>query len=91
LNEIEIDHTHTQGNFRFDANKEYDWDASVAIKPNQNFAPNKDSTLVALLDMKTFSTCAHKPTDLSTFLSQFFSILFFYFSFFSFFLTHFFL
>jgi hypothetical protein len=77
LNEIEIDHTHTQGNFRFDANKEYDWDASVAIKPNQNFAPNKDSTLVALLDMKTFSTCAHKPTDLSTFLSQFFSILFF--------------
>jgi hypothetical protein len=52
---------------------------------------NKDSTLVALLDMKTFSTCAHKPTDLSTFLSQFFSILFFYFSFLSFFLTHFFL
>jgi hypothetical protein len=50
---------------------------------------NKDSTLVALLDMKTFSTCAHKPTDLSTFLSQFFSI-FFYFSFLSFFLTHFF-
>jgi hypothetical protein len=69
--------THTQGNFRFNANKEYDWDASVAIRPNQNFAPNKDSTLVALLDMKTFSTRTHKPTDLSTFLSQLFSILFF--------------
>ena len=35
------DHTHVQKKFRFDANKEYDWDASVAIRPNQSFAPNK--------------------------------------------------
>ena len=46
------DHTHAQRKFRFDANKEYDWDASVAIRPNQSFAPNKDSKLVVELDMK---------------------------------------
>jgi hypothetical protein len=35
--------THTRKeNFRVDANKEYDWDASVAIRPNQNFAPNNE-------------------------------------------------
>jgi len=41
-----------QRNFRIDANKEYDCDASVAIRPNQSFAPNKDSKLVAEVDMK---------------------------------------
>jgi hypothetical protein len=63
--------------------KEYDWNASVAIRPNQNFAPNDNSKLVGQLD-KTFSTCAHKQTDHSTFLSQSCSTLFWYFSFFSF-------
>ena len=55
---MQIDHTHGQRNFRVDTNKEYDWDASVAIRPNHNFAPNKDSKLVAQLDVKTFSNGA---------------------------------
>jgi len=46
------DHTHAQRKFRFDANKEYDWDASVAIRPNQNIGPYRDSKLVAELAMK---------------------------------------
>jgi hypothetical protein len=50
--------THTQRNFRVDANKEYDWDASVVIRTNHNFAPNKNSKLVAQLDVKTFSNRA---------------------------------
>jgi hypothetical protein len=37
-------------NFRFDADKEYDWNASVAIRSNQNFAPNDNSKLVEQLD-----------------------------------------
>jgi len=45
------DHTHAQRKFRFDANKEFDWDASVAIRPNQNIRLNRDSKLVAQLDM----------------------------------------
>jgi hypothetical protein len=49
--------------------KEYDWNASVAIRSNQNFAPNDNSKLVEQLD-KTFSTCAHKQIDCSTFVSQ---------------------
>ena len=53
-----MDHTHAQRNFRVDANKEYDWDASVVIRTNQNFAPNKNSKLVAQLDVKTFSNGA---------------------------------
>ena len=69
--------------------KEYDWNASVAIRPNQNFAPNDNSKLVEQLD-KTFSTWAHKQTNRSTFLSQscstlflvLFFLLFFWYSFF---------
>jgi hypothetical protein len=30
--------------------KEYGWNASVAIRPNQTFAPNDNSKLVELLD-----------------------------------------
>jgi hypothetical protein len=30
--------------------REYDWNASVAIRPNQNFAPNDNSKLVEQLD-----------------------------------------
>jgi hypothetical protein len=30
--------------------KEYGWNASVAIRPNQNFAPNDNSKLVEQLD-----------------------------------------
>jgi hypothetical protein len=30
--------------------KEYDWNASVAIRSNQNFAPNDNSELVEQLD-----------------------------------------
>jgi hypothetical protein len=30
--------------------KEYDWNASVAIRPNQNFAPSDNSKLVEQLD-----------------------------------------
>jgi hypothetical protein len=30
--------------------KKYDWNASVAIRPNQNFAPNDNSKLVEQLD-----------------------------------------
>jgi len=52
------DHTHAQRKFRFDANKEYDCNASVAIRPNQNIAPNKDSKLVVQLNTKTFSNDA---------------------------------
>jgi len=87
------DHTHAQRKFRFDANKEYDWAASVAIRPNQNIAPNKDSKLVAELDMKlsalvhinqlifhTFSLNLSLPFFTSLFFCTFFSFLthFFY-------------
>jgi hypothetical protein len=72
---MQVDQAHAQRNFRFDANKEYDWNASVAIRPNQNFAPKDNSKLVEQLD-ETFSTCAHKQTDCSTFLSQPSSTLF---------------
>ena len=67
-----MDQTHAQSNFRFDANKEYAQDASVEIKPKQNFAP-KDGQQSGYATDETFSTCAHKQTDLSTLLSQFFS------------------
>jgi hypothetical protein len=40
--------------------------------PTKIFAPTKDSDLVAQLETQTFSNCALKRTDLSTFLSQFF-------------------
>ena len=53
-----MDHTHAQRNLRVDSNKEYDWDSSVVIRTNQNFAPNKNSKLVAQLDVKTFSNGA---------------------------------
>ena len=52
------DHTHVQRKFRFDANKEYDWDASVSIRPNKNIAPNRDSKLVVQLNTNTFSNDA---------------------------------
>jgi len=76
------DHTHAQRKFRFDANKEYDWDASVAIRPNQNIAPNKDSKLVAELDMKLSALVHINQLIFQTFslnLSQpfFFTSLFF--------------
>jgi len=38
---VQIDQTHAQRDFGFDANKEYDWDASVAIRPNQNLHQTK--------------------------------------------------
>jgi len=41
MRDINGSHTRTKKNFRVDANKEYDWDASVAIKPNQNFTPTE--------------------------------------------------
>jgi hypothetical protein len=56
--------------------EEYDWNASVAIRSNKNFAPKDNSKLVEQLD-KIFSTCAYKQTDCSTFLSQSCSTLFF--------------
>jgi hypothetical protein len=31
--------------------KEYGWNASVAIRPNQNFAPNDSSKLVEQLEL----------------------------------------
>ena len=71
-----MDQTHAQSNFRFDANKEYAQDASVEIKPKQNFAP-KDGQQSGYATDETFNTCAHKQTDLSTLLSQLFSTLFF--------------
>jgi len=79
--------THTQRNFRIVANKEYDWDASVAIKPNQSFAPNKDSKLVAELDMKLLALVHINQLIFQTFspnLSQlfFFTSLFLHFLFF---------
>jgi hypothetical protein len=37
--------------------KEYDWNASVAIRPNQKFAPNDNSKLVEQLD--ELSTLVH--------------------------------
>jgi hypothetical protein len=37
--------------------KEYGWNASVAIRPNQNFAPNDNSKLVEQLD--ELSTLVH--------------------------------
>jgi len=52
------DHTHAQRRFGFDANKEYDWDASVAIRPNQNIAAIRDSKLVVQLNTKTSSNDA---------------------------------
>jgi len=39
MRDINGSHTCTKKKFRVDANKECDWDASVAIKPNQNFTP----------------------------------------------------
>ena len=70
-----------QRNFRIDANKEYDWDASVAIRPNQSFALNKDSKLVAKLDMKLSALVHINQLIFQTFslnLSQlFFSLHFF--------------
>jgi hypothetical protein len=38
---VKMDHTHAQRKSQIDANKEFGWDASVAIKPNQNFFTNK--------------------------------------------------
>jgi len=82
--------THTQRKFRFDTNKEYDCDASVAIKPNQNITPNRDSKLVAELDMKLLALVHINqlifqtfPLNLSqlffcTFISIFSEALFFF-------------
>jgi hypothetical protein len=76
-----------QRNFRFDGNKEYDWNASVAIRPNQNFAPNDNSKQVEQLD-ETFSTHINKLIVLLFFhnLSQHFLGSFFLLSFFDTFL-----
>ena len=78
------DHTHAQRKFRFDANKEYDWDASVAIRPNQNIAPNKDSKLVAELEMKLSALVRINQLIFQTFsltFLNFFSLHFFSLSF----------
>jgi hypothetical protein len=70
--------------------KEYCWNASVAIRPNQNFAPNDNSKLVEQLDELSVLVHINKLIILlffhnlaqhffGTFLSSlFFLILFFY-------------
>ena len=58
-----MDQTHAQRNFRFDANKEYAQDESVAIKPKQNFAP-KDRQKSSYATDETFSTYVQKQIDL---------------------------
>ena len=86
--------THTQRNFRIDANKEYDWDASVAIRPNQSFAPNKDSKLVTEFDMKLLALVHINQLIFQTFclnLSQLFFHFTFFLHFHFFFLKHFFI
>jgi hypothetical protein len=88
----DVNGSHTcKENFRVDAKKEYDWDASVAIKPNQSSAPNKDSKLVAQLDMILSALVHINQLIFQTFflnLSQlFFHFTFLHFIFF--FLTHF--
>ena len=72
-----MDHTHAQRNFRVDANKEYDWDASVAIISNQNFAPNTNSKLVAQLDVKLTAIVHFKQADLQLFFLNFSQLYFF--------------
>jgi hypothetical protein len=69
--------------------KEYDWNASVAIRPNQNFAPNDNSKLVEQLDELSALVHINKPIVFlffhniaqhfffGTFLSSLFLILFF--------------
>jgi len=81
MNEVN-DHTHAQRKFRFDANKEYDWDASVAIRPNQSFAPNKNSKLAEELDMK-LSALVHINQLIFQTFSLNLSQLFFHFTFFT--------
>jgi hypothetical protein len=66
--------------------KEYDWNASVAIRPNQNFAPNDNSKLVEQLDELSALVHINKLIVLLFFhnIAQHF---FWYLSFFSFFYT----
>jgi hypothetical protein len=63
--------------------KEYDWNASVAIRPNQNFAPNDNSKLVEQLNELSALVHINKPIVLLFFhnLAQHFFLG--YFSFFS--------
>jgi hypothetical protein len=69
--------------------KEYGWNASVAIRPNQNFAPNDNSKLVEQLDQLSALVHINKLIVLLFFhnLAQHF---FWYFSFCSLFLYSFF-
>jgi hypothetical protein len=70
--------------------KEYDWNASVTVRPNQNFAPKDNSKLVEQLDELSALVHINKPIVLLFFhnIAQHF---FWYFSFFSFFLILFFI
>jgi hypothetical protein len=69
--------------------KEYDWNASVAIRPNQNFVPNDNRKLVEQLDELSGLVHINKLIVLlffhnlaqhffGTFISSLFFILFFY-------------
>jgi hypothetical protein len=87
MSDVNRSNTHAK-NFRFDADKEYDWNASVAIRSNQNFAPNDNSKLVEQLDELSALVLINKLIVLlffhnlaqhvfGTFLYSLFFILFF--------------
>jgi hypothetical protein len=61
--------------------KEYGWNTSVAIRPNQNFAPNDNSKLVEQLDELSALVHINKLIVLLLFhnLVQHFLVLFFFF------------
>jgi hypothetical protein len=70
---VKMDHTHARKeNLRLMQTRSLIGMQVLQSNPTKNFAPTKDSDLVAQLETKTFSNCALKRTDLSTFLSQFF-------------------
>jgi hypothetical protein len=66
--------------------KEYGWNASVAIRPNKNFAPNDNSKLVEQLDELSALVHINKLIVL-LFFHNLVQHFFGYFSFFSFFDT----
>jgi hypothetical protein len=68
--------------------KEYGWNASVAIRPNQNVAPNDNSKLVEQLDELSALVHTNKLIVL-LFFHNLAQHLFWYFSFFSFFILFF--
>jgi hypothetical protein len=70
--------------------KEYGWNASVVIRPNQNFAPNDNSKLVEQLDELSALVHINKLIVL-LFFHNLVQHFFWYFSFFFFFDTLFFI